>query len=99
MTRRRKASISYLSSISVNWSSLALAAVSSGFCWTRWLLAVPGLFQAADLRVLVDRRQAVVVGIGLEAFGQDLFRLVEIAAPAINLGELDVGMHGRRGRP
>ena len=46
------------------------------------LLAVPRLFQTADLRVLVDRSQTVVVGIGFTAFRQDFFRLVEIEQAA-----------------
>ena len=55
-------------------------------------LALDRPLQAADLRVLVDRLQRLVVGIGLEALGQDLLGLVEIAVPAIDVGQLEVGV-------
>ena len=77
---------------------LGLGAGVLGILLHALLLAVPGLFQAADLRVLVDRRQTVVVGIGLEALGQDLLGLVEIAVLPIDVGQLDVGVNGRRDR-
>ena len=60
------------------------------------LLLLDGARQAEELRVLVDLHQALVLGIGLQALGEDLLGLVEIAVLAIDIGELDVGVGRRR---
>ncbi len=94
MTRRRNASISYLSSISSELIELGLGAGVLGVLEHALALALLGSLQAADLRIFVDRHEAGVVGVGLEPLGQDLFGLFEIAVVAIELGELDIGMDG-----